>query len=66
MVLLAEIIFYQPGEIRATLILGAHRLSMLRYFTYRNKEKADLNYQAKGNPHPSSGHIQEQHHINIC
>lgn len=66
MVLSAEIIFYQPGEIRATLILGEHHLSMLPYFTYRNKEKADLNYQAKRNPHPFSGHVQEQHPINIC
>lgn len=66
MALSAEIIFYQPGEIRATLILGEHHLSMLPYFTYRNKEKADLNYQAKRNPHPSSGHVQEQHPINIC
>lgn len=66
MVLLVEIIFCQPGETRETLILGEHHLSMLPYFTHRNKEKADLNYQAKRNPHPSSGHVQEQHHISIC
>lgn len=57
MVLWAEIIFYQPGEIRATLVLGEHHLSMLPYFTYRNKEKAGLNYQVKRNPRPSSGHV---------